>query len=339
MAKKPVDTSFIIGSAKALAEARRQFKIDDDRRTASGSLLHPDDVAGEYDVGRGLLTMMGGAPRELTIEDLREFDRISKRAAGKLKKGINAKGIIDLSMAIDRKRANDEIRTAVPISTTGGQIRFMTDSGPNSDRSRHYVTVNVMNFTPIMASAIKVERTGQELSKSPLQISCSCGRWRYWLAYLATTGGYNSGHAEGAFPKIRNPGLSGIACKHILRVMGAIHQSPYMKQYMTSMVKKAREKVDVSRSDEKVADTRAAAEEIKKESWRQNQIKSTEEKRAGRQKKAASEALKTTPKPKKATAPTRRAGSAKADARAIERIAASRGITPEQLIALLPPVQ
>lgn len=284
MLKKPVDNSFIIGSAKGIAESKRNFRVADDRRSASNILLKPDDVAGGYDVGRKLLTTMGGVPRVLTTEDLRTFDRISKRAAGKLKKGITAKGIIDLSLPIDRKRANDEIRTAVPISAFGEQIRFMTDTGPNSDRSRHYVIVNLLNFMPVVASAIKVEKTGQELSKSPLQISCSCGRWRYWLAYLATKGGFNSGHLEDSFPKQMNPGLSGIACKHILRVMGAISQSPYMKQYMANLVKKARAKVDLKRSDEKVSDTREAAEKLQKESYRQKKIRTTDEKRAERAK-------------------------------------------------------
>ncbi len=186
----------------------------------------------------------------------------------------------------------------------------MTDTGPNSDRSRHYVTVNLLNFMPVVASAIKVDKTGLELSKGPLQISCSCGRWRYWLAYLATKAGYNSGHAEDAFPKIRNPGLHGIACKHILRVMGMIHQSPYMKQYMTTMVKKARAKVEPKRDDEKVANTREAAEAIKKESWRQRQIRSTDEKREERrkaaEKKGLSAAVKDAPRLQKKPAATRK---------------------------------
>lgn len=292
MNKKPVDHKFIIGSRKGIAEAGRFFKSDNDQRKASKTLLKPDEIAGDYDVGRMLLTTLGGKPRVITIDDLRQFAHIARQAAGKLKKGITAKQIIDLSMSADRRRANDEIRTAVPISTYGGQIKFMTDTGPNSDRSRHYVTVNLLNFMPVVASAIKVDRTGHELSKSPLQISCSCGRWRYWLAYLATKGGYNSGHAEDAFPKIRNPGLSGVACKHILRVMGLINQSPFIKQYMTTMVKKSRDRVEHRREDERVADTREAAKKLKSESWRQKQIRTTGEKRAERARAKERDALR-----------------------------------------------
>lgn len=311
--KKPIDHKFIIASKKGVAEARRAFESDNEKRIlagASGKLLKPDDISGQYDVSRALLTTMGGKPRMLTINDLRQFDHITKQVSGKFKKGITAKGVIDLSLPVDRKRANDEIRSAVPISTTGSQIKFMTDTGPKSDRDRHYVVVNLVNFMPVVASAIKADKTGQELSKSPLQISCSCGRWRYWLAYLATKGGYNSGHVEDAFPKIKNPGLAGVACKHILRVMGLVSQSPFIKQYMSNMVKKARDRVEYRREDEKVANTRAMAEKMKKEQWRQRQIRTTDEKRAERtrikEKKSLQDASKKAPRLARKPTATRR---------------------------------
>lgn len=279
---KKSDQGFIIGTARGLAEKERLFRSDDDLRSASKTLLKPDEVAGEYDISRKLMTTLShdGKPVMLTHDHLRQFAHISRQAAAKLKKGVTAQAVIDLSLPVDRERANEEIRSAVPVSTFGHQVKFMTNAGPNSDRTRHYVTVNFLSFMPVVASAIKVDKAGKELSKSPLQISCSCGRWRYWLAFLATKAGYNSGHAEDAFPKIRNPGLSGIACKHILRVMVLIRQSPFMTQYLTTMVRKAREKVETKRADEKVADTRTAAEAMKNESWRQRQITTSEQRKA-----------------------------------------------------------
>jgi hypothetical protein len=290
---------FIIPSRKGTAEAKRFFKTVDDIRSSSGSLLKPDDVAGEYDFTRKLLTTMGGVPRAITIDDLKQFSHITKQQTAKYAKGIAAKRIIDFSLEPDRKRANQEIKTAVPIFNFGEQIKFMTNSGPNSDRERHYVVVNFKNFGPIVAAGIPVEKSGQEMSKSPLEISCSCGRWRYWLAYLATKGNYNSGHREDAFPKYNNPGLSGIACKHILRVMTLIHQSPFTKQYMMLMVKKARQKVEDKAEYEKVANLKDVAAELKKESWRQRQVKTSEQKRQERSAKNAANAAKQAEKPKK----------------------------------------
>jgi hypothetical protein len=274
-----------IATRNAVAEGKRFLNADNERRSASNTLLGADDVAGEYDFSRRLMTTLGGEARVITLEDLRQFSHITKQQTAKFNKGITAKGIIDFSLKVDRERANDEIKTAIPIAHQKGQIRFMTNAGPNSDRNRHYVIIDLVNWNPVLASGIKVEKTGQELSKSPLRISCTCGRWRYWLAFLATKGNYNSGLEEHAFPKIRNPGLSGIACKHILRVVGMIHQSPYIKQYMANMVRKAREKVEVDAklNYEKIADSRAAEEKLKNESWRQRKILTSEEKRAKRQ--------------------------------------------------------
>lgn len=318
---------FIIPSRNGTAEAKRFFKAADDIRSSSGSLLKPDDVAGEYDFARKLLTTMGGVPRAITIDDLKQFSHITKQETAKYKKGISAKGVIDFSLPIDRKRANDEIKTAVPIFNLGEQIKFMTNSGPNSDRERHYVVVNFKNFGPIVAADILVNKTGQEMSKSPLEISCSCGRWRYWLAYLATKGNYNSGHREDAFPKYNNPGLSGIACKHILRVMTLIHQSPFTKQYMTQMIKKARQKVEDKAEYEKIANLKDVAAQMKKESWRQRQVKTTEEKRAERNRQNSNNAAKQAEKPKKEN----RTSKIKAE-QSLKNIAAS-DMTDEEILA------
>jgi hypothetical protein len=204
----------------------------------------------------------------------------------------------------------------------------MTNSGPNSDRDRHYVTVDVRNFGAITASAIKLDKCGHELAKSPLGISCTCGRWRYWLAFVATAGGYNSGHREDAFPKVRNPGLAGVACKHILRVMAVFSQSPQLKLYLSNMVKRARERVEDKRQDEKVADTREMAEMMRRDSWRQRQIKTSDEKRAARmsaaQRAALAAAASKAPTPKKPAPSSRRAD------KEFDKLASEYGLAPDQ---------
>lgn len=305
----------IIATARALSEAKASFKEADAKRTASKTLLKPDELAGDYDVARRLMTTLGGKPRVLTHEDLKQFAHEARKVKNERKKGVTAKDIIDLSWPSDRARANSEIRTATPISTTGGTIRFMTNAGPNSDKTRHYVTVEVRNFGAVVSSGIKVDKTGAELAKSPLGIHCDCGRWRYFLAYVGTVGGYiaKGSPLEPAFPKQKNPGLSGIACKHILRTVAVLSQTPFMKQYMSNMVKKARDRVEDVQEHEKVADARNMTDEIKKASWRQKQIRTTEEKRAARassdQKAALARAAKNAANPKKVAVSTRKAES------------------------------
>lgn len=341
MATNPQNTSaqVIIGAAKGLAEARRAFNEDNAARSASKTLLKPGDVAGEYDISRQLMTTLSpnGRPVLLTLDHLRQFAHVSKERAAKLKKGVTAQAIIDLSGETDREKANNEIRTAIPISATGGVVKFQTNASPGSDKLRHIVTVEFLNYLPIVASAIKIDKTGLEMSKSPLRISCDCGRWRYWLAYLATKAGYNSGHLEDAFPKIRNPQLKGIACKHILRVVTTIKQSPYMKTHLAKLVEQARAQVVAKRTDVKVADARAAADAMKRESWRQRTIRTTEQKQAeysrNKERNALANALKKAPAPKRPAAQSRRA-KATAD-KAAATLAAQFGMTPEAVLALL----
>ena len=288
MADKKAGPEILIPSVRAQKEARQQFKRDDEQRSRSKTLLNPDEVAGEYDAGRLLITTMGGKPRMLTIEDLAQFRHKIRSVKGKYKKGITAKHVIDLSMQEDRERANKEIKTALPVSAIGNTVKFMTNTGPHSDRQRHYVEVRFLNFDAVASSAIKTEKTGDEVAKGHLHIGCTCGRWRYWLAYVANIGGYAAGHRETAFPKIRNPGLSGVACKHILRVMANIHQSPATKNYLTSLIRQARAVADRKRTDTKIADARELAEQLKGESYRQKRVATTEQKRAERAKWASS---------------------------------------------------
>jgi hypothetical protein len=187
--KKAVSIAdILLSAAKAKKEEKRFFKAADKQRRLSKTLLHPTDVAGEYDVARGLLTLLGGTPRLITTDDLRKFQTIVQSKRKKFRQGITAKGVIDLAQPIppqtdsgptDQQRANSQIKMAPPISHIGGKVRFMTNAGPGSDRQRHYVTVEFINYEAITASAIPLAAVAREIAKSPLKIGCDCGRWRF----------------------------------------------------------------------------------------------------------------------------------------------------------------
>ena len=123
------------------------------------------------------------------------------------------------------------------MASKAGMLKFMTDTGPNSDRDRHYVMVELRNFEAAATSPQPSMVMAKEVLKGPVAVACSCGRWRYWYAYMATAGGYNANpeHKESAFPKIRNPKLRGIACKHILRTMQALKSSPSMAGFVARL--------------------------------------------------------------------------------------------------------
>lgn len=281
----PKDRSAHISSQQGLKEQRQAFEKDNATRSRSQTLLNPDDILnGKQDAAQlwRFVTSNGGGPlRPLTMEDLLEFtrqrDRLQKKYAG----GIKLKDIIDLSLPDDRKRAQQQIHQAMPHTHRGGELRFMTNAGPDSDSKRHYVTVSLRDFTAAVVSPKPPKEIVPVLLKGAVSVSCDCGRWRYWYAYMATAGNYNADtrHRESAYPKIRNPKLHGLACKHILRVVTSLQQSPAVKAYLARMVEGERNQVSTRQKRVTKDQMLALAEQMKTERSRTRQIKTTAEKR------------------------------------------------------------
>lgn len=101
----------------------------------------------------------------------------------------------------------------------------------------------------------KLAATGAKDRKSPKQVAnwlrkqklsfdCDCGRHRYFLRYVATIGGFAAGGRNGGFPKIRNPGLKGVACKHVLRVMTEIESSNAVLHFLEKYMEKLQASAD-----------------------------------------------------------------------------------------------
>ncbi|PFH08091.1 hypothetical protein BCF11_0443 [Collimonas sp. PA-H2] len=226
----------IRGSAKAADQLR---KADAERRAKAVNLLRPHEVKGEYSAERLLLTSLGGEVRLITSDDLVVFRKNAKTLGSKLKPGLTAQQIINLSLPEDRERANEQIRMAVPAGTNRGDIRFVTDASADSDVTRHYVSVEIMNFDAAVASPTDPKALAKWLVKdSPLKFECDCGRFTFWYRYIATVGGFVKGRQEAAYPKLRNPRLSGVACKHALRVMKEFSSSLAVRGIVAGMVER-----------------------------------------------------------------------------------------------------
>lgn len=291
MANKRMDRAsneLIISAQKALAEAAQRFQADDAVRSGSKTLLRPTDILeGKVDAGKlwKYMTTQGGVIRPLTMDDLLEFERTANRLSKRYEKGIKAKDVIDMSLNADLVRARQEIQTGIPITTKAGELKFMTNAGPKSDVARHYVTVRLLNFEAAVVASAPERQIVNQVVNGNIAVSCDCGRWRYWYAYMATKGSYNANpnHREGAYPKIRNPKLHGLACKHILRVMTNLTQSAAIKQYVTKLIEAERDKVKTKLTRVTQDEMKKLAAAMAKESSRTRQIKTTGEKRAQRQ--------------------------------------------------------
>lgn len=275
-----------------------------DQNAAGNTLLNPDEVAGDYILERGLMTTLRVGPREspasmrpITYDDLKTFQfnvqQLRKAAAkAKMLGGIKAKQVIDKSWDDDRKRAQAQIHLANPthykaVAEGGGQgtqllVHFMTNSGPDSEFTHHNVNVVFMDFGAVVASPAHADKIVKQLTGGRLKFECNCPRFKYFFRYVCTQAEIVAGRQESGFPKIRNPGVTGVACKHALRVMQTIQSSPTFRRYAANVIQKFRDDIGHTEHVERIADQRKFEEQRRAESSRQRRVQSSDEKRSAR---------------------------------------------------------
>lgn len=279
----------VISAAKLVADAKRFRDEGIAQRARSGILISPDELSGEYDASRLLATSFGGRGlRAITQDDLRTFRQLANELGQKFVGGITAKQVIDHSTPDARARAGKQIHTAIPVRYKGGRVTFTTNAGPESKHRRHSVVVDFMDYDACVVSPADSKKLASELVKGKIKIDCDCEDWRYRLRYIATVGRYAAGPwLESSYPKITNPLLYGVGCKHVLRVMVLVNQSPTFKLYASKMIDFGRKDVERKTKTIKVKEQDEFEKLLRKESYRQRQVKTTEEKRAARNTPAA----------------------------------------------------
>lgn len=353
-----------------IGEARRLAKEDADQRknaekSSKSIILSKQDVQGEYDAYRALQTTLGGVRRNITADDLATFRQNMRTLQSRITAaGITAQQVIDLAAshplknplnpddAGDLGRARKEITMAVPVSSMvpvqardSLDVRFMTNAGPDSDVSRHHVIVRFHGYGNVARQMMATPTTGQSKKASKpltprqaatqmragyLAFDCDCGRTRFFLRYLATAGGYNAGRPEHGYPKVRNPDLKGVACKHVLRVMMEIVQSAAMLGFLERVMAKALASAD---NQVKHQATQADANTLAgKQAKAPREIETTDERNARlqreRERRSLMRAVKTERPVRKAASATRRLS--KAESAAIINAARAFGLSPEE---------
>ena len=232
------------------AFAEREIEYDDrGRKIPRPMFLRPEDIAKgvDYDVEKVLYTTLGQQkgepPRRITRDDILAFQDNILLLKDQYKKGITVQNIINLSLQDDIDRANQQIYMSVPISRKSGLVHFLTNAGPDSKVQNHHVEVEFANFNSVVFDIKKeaVNTVKNRIANGKIKFECDCERHTFWYRYMATIGGYGLGRQEGGFPKVRNPHLSGVACKHVLRVAQWII-SPAGIQYLKKQVEADRKK-------------------------------------------------------------------------------------------------
>lgn len=323
------------GEQKARADQDARERREAGRHPKS-IILNAKDVQGEYDAQRLLVTTLGGEVRPLTHDDIAAFRQNVRQVQARYKGGIRARQVLDMSLPADRARANQQIHRALPVRASGGRVLFQTNAGPDSEVQHHYVTVEFLSYASAASGARgDGKKSAAWMRREPLKIECDCKRWRYWFRYIATVGKFNAGRDETGFPKIRNPNLRGVACKHVLRVMAEVESSARVQTFLARLIDTARAKDDNRVTIQTTQEE--AARMASKPSGRIRDVETTmRQRQRAAEKAAATKALKKAkpPVPKKAAAASRRSVESSA-----ATLAAQFNMTPEQVMALLAQAQ
>lgn len=211
-------------------ETARNDRESRSEATKRGVILSPDDVKGDYDTNRALMTTLGGVSRPMTPQDLVVFkknvDMLQKTIKERYKGGLTPQQVVDLSLSIDRERANKEIHYALLFkhSLEDGLYHFVTNASGKHSATRHHVHIKFSMWGACVASPKTALQMAQLLVKSHIKFDCDCGRHKYWYRYIATIGNYYVGRPETGYPDERNANLQGVACKHVLRTMNVLLQ-------------------------------------------------------------------------------------------------------------------
>lgn len=236
--KKPTTKPRLISSG-SVADLKIRREFDTIRRDNAANILSPDQVEGlNWRASKILKTTLGGGPsRGITKQDLIAFKKNIQdfKSARNYQIGINANEIIDISTNDDKLRCKQQIRRATPVRMKGGELFFITDSGPQSNVNQHNVHIILAQYESRLAHGTPLQ-AAKEVCNGNLKFDCDCDHHTFCFRYITTLVDANAGRAETGFPKIRNPTLNGIACKHVLRVMIELSSSMYIWQRVAQMI-------------------------------------------------------------------------------------------------------
>lgn len=225
----------------------------------------------------------------LTDENLLTFVKNIERAADRFAGGITPQQVINWSLPIDRERATKQIHLAVPMTRKAGTVKFMTNAGPDSKDTHHFVYVELLGFGNALSGAREkgILSVKKYIVEQGIRFTCDCGRHRYYYNYIAGLGNYHLGAKETRYPFIRNEKLAGLACKHVLRVMQWI-TSPVGGQWLLGEVKKERQKQDYTTPKSNTTKREDLVSILEQQAKRANhtrtQVQTTEERPGYRQK-------------------------------------------------------
>lgn len=240
-------------SEKAFIQVFKEItRLNNKRRQDAKRTLRPGQLSRKSVQD---LVRLGKKPdgTEFTVDDLKRFDKLRKQYR---KRRGGQQGITYLELVarsadtrIDRasNRSGDgrEVNSAQLLAVKANVLTIKVKASHVSVHQHHRVEVRLEEWDQLMADANGLDSGYQKATKQAcagrLSINCSCGDHQYRYRYMATLGNYClSPPKEFSYPKITNPNLSGLACKHVLLAARMMQSPTWYKRLSYEMAAQAR---------------------------------------------------------------------------------------------------
>ncbi|PLR30022.1 phage tail protein, partial [Chimaeribacter californicus] len=253
------------------------------RRTLTPAMMRNKDLEKFLELGKkkdGTL---------FTPEDMKRFIQSRKGHRNQFNSdvaGITYAQLVAQSTKIDVKRANNSvddgsgIKKAMFIRLQHNTAFVKVEASDISIDDHHMVRVRFEEWDRYVEDVgdekASLATLARQLAAGRVSFDCDCGRHQYWYRYMATAGNYAlKPPAEYAFPKVRNPDLTGVACKHVVHTMTRFQSMTWQRQ-LGQQLKKAADQVAFG--DDKTKTTKTFTDQEQKALARNRNVQTDHEK-------------------------------------------------------------
>lgn len=211
---------------------------------------------------------------EFTMEEL---DRMNKMRLKFKKRRGGVVGITWLEVAgrsssirIDRASNRSDDRRGISKASMQGLnkniVILRVKASEKSVHQEHRVKIRLEEWDELLADADGTDKGYQKATKyacaGRVSFDCSCADHQYRYRFMATLGNYClAPPKESAFPKITNPELTGLACKHVIKSLSMLQSVVWQRALAKQMEIQARKS---GYADDKRSQTIFSKDEQKK---------------------------------------------------------------------------
>ena len=270
--QKPVLTA---KEFKTFERAYKQlWKLRNAKRDEAVGILSRDLLANRKEVthngSQNLVLKYGnkGLTVEYTLADLNKMAKAVEKQEGKFKseiRGIPVEQVIQNSRVkvpfnlkskppkLTDYAKHKDVGPVTLYKIEGDTLHFRV--GSSTGKAYYQVRIRLNDWDTLIRNNSDYEKAAHLASMGRVSFDCSCGRHQYWFRYLATIGGFALDPYEEAFPKIRNPKLIGVCCKHMVKTIGVMQSPIIRKRIEAEMSKQAKKEgwfTDIDKRNAKV---------------------------------------------------------------------------------------